>query len=496
MPFGVRRFSPSKATTTTTTPVLPPTASPEELARDEAHSHVVTELEQVIEKDKQRAAAMAAASGAGSNRARGGGNMGEEESVTSRFSNRYEDEEAPSPGRQYRNSRGQSGARHSRRASRVATSRQYYGDSGDEYDDNYLEEEEEVSPRRASGRGAQAGGSQRYSRRSSSGANSEHALVVHQKPGVVVVDDGEEEATGCCQGLKTCAKVTYDIFRSIPLFTVVWAGGAIAASNLGVGKVQTVGMSISLLQNFERLFEYMTYFLYYIDAVNAAIVLLSLLFTGATLEILVGKFCSNRGCGGGLKRFSVRSVQAFFFPLSYIGFLASMGLLLLTILLASLVLMTNQACGAGAALGANAAAADLSLELNTVIHWIGLKPVAITGAELAGYCASPHGLSSWFWRMTFIYVAAATIFQANLAVSAWTIFLNTGHEMKKAEMGRAHAEQLTQVLAKAGGREGGAMVKRPRSVSGVSGAGGRGRPYASSRAEQKEAEYYYDDDIC
>jgi len=495
MPFGVRRFSPSKATTTNT-PAVPPTASPEELARDEAHSHVVTELEQVIEKDKQRAAAMAAASGAGSNRARGGGNVGEEESVSSRFSNRYEDEEAPSPGRQYRNSRGQSGARHSRRASRVATSRQYYGDSGDEYDDNYLEEEEEeVSPRRAPGRSVPTGGSQRYSRRSSSGANSEHALVVHQKPGVVVVEDGEEAEEGCCQGVKTCAKVTYDIFRSIPLLTLVWAGGAIAASNLGVGKVQTVGMSISLLQNFERLFEYMTYFLYYIDAVNAAIVLLSLLFTGATLEILVGKFCSTRGCGGGLKRFSVRSVQAFFFPLSYIGFLASMGLLLLTILLASLVLMTNQACGTGAALGANAAAADLSLELNTVIHWIGLKPVAITGAELAGYCASPHGLSSWFWRMTFIYVAAATVFQANLAVSAWTIFLNTGHEMKKAEMGRAHAEQLTQVLAKAG-REGGAMVKRPRSVSGVSGVGGRGRPYSSSRVEAKEAEYHYDDDIC
>ena len=83
-------------------------------------------------------------------------------------------------------------------------------------------------------------------------------------------EDGEEEAEGCCQGVKTCAKVTYDIFRSIPLLTIVWAGGAIAASNLGVGKVQTVGMSISLLQNFERLFEYMTYFLYYIDAVNAA----------------------------------------------------------------------------------------------------------------------------------------------------------------------------------------------------------------------------------
>ena len=47
-----------------------------------------------------------------------------------------------------------------------------------------------------------------------------------------------------------------------------------------------------------------------------------------------------------------------------------------------------------------------------------------------------HGLSTWFWRMTFIYVAAATIFQANLAVSAWTVFLNTGFQMK-----------LTQALA-------------------------------------------------
>lgn len=40
-----------------------------------------------------------------------------------------------------------------------------------------------------------------------------------------------------------------------------------------------------------------------------------------------------------------------------------------------------------------------------------------------------HGFSTWFWRMTLIYVGAATIFQANLAVSAWTIFLNTGHQM-------------------------------------------------------------------
>lgn len=41
-----------------------------------------------------------------------------------------------------------------------------------------------------------------------------------------------------------------------------------------------------------------------------------------------------------------------------------------------------------------------------------------------------HGFSTWFWRMTLIYVGAATIFQANLAVSAWTIFLNTGHQIK------------------------------------------------------------------
>lgn len=41
-----------------------------------------------------------------------------------------------------------------------------------------------------------------------------------------------------------------------------------------------------------------------------------------------------------------------------------------------------------------------------------------------------HGFSTWFWRLTLIYVGAAAIFQANLAVSAWTIFLNTGHQIK------------------------------------------------------------------
>lgn len=488
MPFGIRRFSPPKSSTAGAPPA---SNSQEERSLDDGPAHVVNELEQVIVKDNQRTAAMVAASGAGSTRAR---NVAEEESVGSRFSNRHEEEDAPSPspGRHYRQSRAgtNGGARQSRRASRITNTRHYYDDSGDEYDD-YLDEEEEISPRRVSARSMPVG-SQRYSRRSSSGANSEQALVVHSKAGVVVVDEEEEGAPGCCLGLKKCAKTTYDIFRSIPLLTLIWAGGAIAASNLGVGKVQTVGTSISLLDNFQRIFAYMTYFLYYIDTVNAAILLLSILFTGATLEILVGKFCSNRGCGGGFKRCSVRSVQAFFFPLSYIGFLASMSLLLLTILLASLVLMTNQACGAGATLGAEAAAASLSQELNTVTYWMGLKPVAITGTELLTYCAAPQGLSSWFWRMTFIYVAAATIFQANLAVSAWTIFLNTGHAMKKAEMARTHAESLSAALAK-GGREGGMMMKRPRSVSGPL---SRARPYSTSRAEAKEADYYYDEDIC
>ncbi len=43
--------------------------------------------------------------------------------------------------------------------------------------------------------------------------------------------------------------------------------------------------------HFAGLFQYMGYGLYYIDAVNSAIALLALLFTGATLEILVRKFC-------------------------------------------------------------------------------------------------------------------------------------------------------------------------------------------------------------
>lgn len=55
----------------------------------------------------------------------------------------------------------------------------------------------------------------------------------------------------------------------------------------------------------------------------------------------------SNGIGGCLKRLSVRSVQAFFFPLAYIGFLAALGLLLLTVLLGALVLMANQACTAG-----------------------------------------------------------------------------------------------------------------------------------------------------
>ena len=34
--------------------------------------------------------------------------------------------------------------------------------------------------------------------------------------------------------------MTYDIFRSVPALTLLWAGGAIAACNLGVQRVQTV----------------------------------------------------------------------------------------------------------------------------------------------------------------------------------------------------------------------------------------------------------------
>jgi hypothetical protein len=96
--------------------------------------------------------------------------------------------------------------------------------------------------------------------------------------------------------------------------------------------------------------------------------------------------------------------------------------------------------------------------------------------------------------MTFLYVAAATIFQANLALSAWTIFLNTGYMMKKAEITRTHTEELEKVVNESVHVGGGMMVKegRPRSVSaGVRG----GRPYSTSRVEAKE-EYYYDDDIC
>ena len=52
-----------------------------------------------------------------------------------------------------------------------------------------------------------------------------------------------------------------------------------------------VGASVGLMGHFAGLFEYMGYGLYYIDAVDAAIALLAVLFTGATLEILVRKCC-------------------------------------------------------------------------------------------------------------------------------------------------------------------------------------------------------------
>jgi peroxiredoxin family protein len=56
MPFGVRRFSKgsSNKTTATAATAQQQTQTPQSLeeARDEAHSHVIEELEQVIEKDK------------------------------------------------------------------------------------------------------------------------------------------------------------------------------------------------------------------------------------------------------------------------------------------------------------------------------------------------------------------------------------------------------------------------------------------------------------
>lgn len=75
--------------------------------------------------------------------------------------------------------------------------------------------------------------------------------------------------------------------------------------------------------------------------------------------------------------------------------------------------------------------------------------------------------------MTLIYVAAATIFQANLAVSAWTIFLNTGHQIK---MTQATTPRLPEKALD---------PARPRSVSKAA-----SRPHSVSRAEAKEMDYY------
>jgi hypothetical protein len=52
MPFGVRRFSKGTTNQQQQQPPQQPTAQSLEEARDEAHSHVIEELEQVIEKDK------------------------------------------------------------------------------------------------------------------------------------------------------------------------------------------------------------------------------------------------------------------------------------------------------------------------------------------------------------------------------------------------------------------------------------------------------------
>ncbi len=78
--------------------------------------------------------------------------------------------------------------------------------------------------------------------------------------------------------------------------------------------------------------------------------------------------------------------------------------------------------------------------------------------------------------MTLIYVGAAAIFQANLSVSAWTIFLNTGHQIKMTQAATA-AKALPTKSLEAG---------RPRSVSKAVG----GRPHSVSRAEAKEMDYY------
>jgi hypothetical protein len=89
-----------------------------------------------------------------------------------------------------------------------------------------------------------------------------------------------------------------------------------------------------------------------------------------------------------------------------------------------------------------------------------------------------HGFTTWFWRMTLIYVGAAAIFQANLSVSAWTIFLNTGHQIKMTQQATATTPRLPDKALEAG-------AGRPRSISKA-----MGRPHSVSRAEAKEMDYY------
>lgn len=151
--------------------------------------------------------------------------------------------------------------------------------------------------------------------------------------------------------------------------------------------------------------------------------------------------------------------------------------MLMTLVLAFTILMTNESCNYSAstsryitlshsltclffpftnmfhhsvchfftaAEGVASAASDLSSQVNTVTKWMGLKSVDITPQELTSYCASvsyqardlsllllcicvcnmtdmcdsfvyrheqDHGVSTWFWRMTFIWIAAATLCQ-------------------------------------------------------------------------------------
>lgn len=45
--------------------------------------------------------------------------------------------------------------------------------------------------------------------------------------------------TGCGR-VAGCCHVTYDVLRSVPFFTFLWAGGAIYASNMAVRNVEQV----------------------------------------------------------------------------------------------------------------------------------------------------------------------------------------------------------------------------------------------------------------